>query len=85
MKSLQDLHAESGESRAFVEQFVNGPHGGRWSRAQDHWSRTVEYIAHNAKELENMQAELAERRAESLAQTLAWTLARVHKCWACAL
>ncbi|MFF5307608.1 DUF6313 family protein [Streptomyces sp. NPDC013161] len=85
MKSLQQLYAEDGESREFVEQFVNGPHNGRWSRAQDHWSRTVEHIAHNAKELESMHSDEAQHRAETLARTLAWTLAQMHKCWACAL
>lgn len=85
MKSLQQLHSEGGEAREFVAQFVSGPHGGHWSKAQDHWSRTVEYIAHNAKELESMHADDAQSRAESLAQALAWTLARAHRCWACAL
>ncbi|WP_406452250.1 DUF6313 family protein [Streptomyces sp. NBC_00876] len=85
MKSLHQLHAEGGGSREFVEQFVNGRHGGRWSSAKDHWSRTVEHIAHNAKELESMHAGEAQGRAETLARTLAWALARVHKCWACAL
>jgi hypothetical protein len=85
VKSLHQLHAEGGEAREFVEKFVEDPHDGEWSRAQDHWSRTVEYIAHNAKELESMHADEALRRAERLAQMLAWTLVQEHKCWACAL
>ncbi|MEW1927515.1 DUF6313 family protein [Streptomyces sp. NPDC088360] len=85
MKSLQQLYAEGGESRTFVNQFVNGPHGGRWRRAQDHWSRTVEHVAHHARELERMPSDEAQQTAETLARTLAWTLARVHKCWACSV
>ncbi|WP_405772642.1 DUF6313 family protein [Streptomyces sp. NBC_00080] len=83
MRSLDELAAEGGEGLEFVTEFVNNPHSGNVRVAKDHWTRTVQHIADHAQEMESLEPEQAERRAENIARMLAHSLARVHKCWAC--
>ncbi|MGW4676267.1 DUF6313 family protein [Streptomyces sp. NPDC004324] len=86
VRSLAELEQEGDESmRRFVEIFVNGIHGRDQERAKDHWTLTVQHIANNVRELEEMAPARAVRHAEQLAQTLAFDLAQLDKCWACGL
>ncbi|WP_432176687.1 DUF6313 family protein [Streptomyces sp. Tue6028] len=83
MRSLDELHAEGGAAREFVNDFINNPHRGNFRLATDHWTRTVQHVADHAQELEALKPAEAERRAEDIARMLAHGLARIHKCWAC--
>ncbi|SES36696.1 DUF6313 family protein [Streptomyces qinglanensis] len=84
MRTLSELHAEGGEARIFANMFVTPLHGGDWGTAKDHWTRTVEHVANNVKELEAMPVAEAARTAENLARSLCSNLATVGRCWACA-
>ncbi|WP_420907408.1 DUF6313 family protein [Streptomyces scabichelini] len=83
MRTLVDLYGEGGESRNFVTEFVNKPHGGDWDIAKDHWTRTVKQIADADRALEAKSSREAELHAENLALHLALRLALRYKCWAC--
>jgi len=86
VRSLAELERDGNEdTRRFVETFVNGPHSGDQDRAKDHWTRTVQHISDNVREFEELTPPQVERRAEQLAQTVAFDLAQLGKCWACEL
>ncbi|MFJ3644447.1 DUF6313 family protein [Streptomyces murinus] len=83
MRSLDDLDAEGGAAREFVNDFIKNPHRGDVQLAEDHWTRTVQHVAKHAQELEALTRSEAERCAEDIARMFAHGLARAHKCWAC--
>ena len=85
MRSLDDLRQEGGASQHFAEEFTETAHGGNRRKANDHWTRTVEYIGNHAKELDDLKPRAAARRAEDLARALALTLMQAGKCWACSV
>ncbi|MGW0285569.1 DUF6313 family protein [Streptomyces sp. NPDC003236] len=85
MTSLTELYNEGGDAKSFAEDFVHRVHAGDWTRAKDHWTRVVEYIAHNVRELDDLSAQRAARKSEQLARTLCFDLAQVGACWACAV
>ncbi|MFJ6085117.1 DUF6313 family protein [Streptomyces sp. NPDC092369] len=86
VRSLAELEREGDENmRRFVDLFVNGIHDGDQEQARGHWTRTVQHIANNVRELEELTPAQAERHAEQLAQTVAFDLAQLGKCWACGL
>lgn len=83
IRSLVDLHAEGGDARRFVEQYVNNPHGGDHERAKGHWTATVQYVADRLDRLEGLAPGEAAMAAEWLARTVAFAEARLGKCFAC--
>ncbi|MEU6668367.1 DUF6313 family protein [Streptomyces sp. NPDC046727] len=83
MRTLADLYAAGGDDRRFAEEFNERLHTGDWILAKEHWTRTVQHIADRAKELDDMTAFEAARRAEDLARTLCQGLMEGGRCWAC--
>ncbi|MGW6890385.1 DUF6313 family protein [Streptomyces chartreusis] len=83
IRSLVDLHAEGGDARQFVEEYVNGPHSGDHELAKGHWTATVKHIANELGRLEGLAPEQAAMTAEQLARTFAFNEARLGKCFAC--
>lgn len=84
MRTLRALYDEGGDARGFAENFTGQLHNGDWGLAKEHWTRTVQHIADRAKELDDMTAAEAGRRAEALARTLCLGLLQQGRCWACA-
>lgn len=84
MRTLTAFYEEDGDARRFAEDFTGQLHNGDWGLAKDHWTRTVQHIADRAKELDDMTAAEAGRRAEDLARTLCLGLLQRGCCWACA-
>jgi hypothetical protein len=83
VRTLVEIFNEGGAGQRFAEEFVQ-VHGG-WGKAKDHWTRTVEYISNNVKELDDLKPRAAARRAEDLARALALTLMQAQRCWACSI
>ncbi|MER6961908.1 MULTISPECIES: DUF6313 family protein [unclassified Streptomyces] len=81
--SLADLHAEGGDARRFVEEYVNNPHGGDHERAKEHWTATVKHVADRLDRLEGLAPAQAGTTAEQLARTAAFDAARLGRCFAC--
>ncbi|MER6206365.1 DUF6313 family protein [Streptomyces sp. NPDC001642] len=86
VRSLAELERDGDENtRRFVEKFVNGPHAGDQERAKDHWTRTVQHLADNVRELEELTPTQVALRTDQLAQSVAFDLAQLDRCWACSL
>lgn len=83
MRTLWNLCQEGGDAERFATDFTQ-LHNDDWTRAKEHWTRTVQYIADRAKELDDLPAAEAGKRAENLARTLCLGLLQRGCCWACA-
>lgn len=83
MRTLIDLYREGGAARDFVTEFVSKPHSGDWEISKDHWSRMVQYISNEYKDLEEMSPRQAQTYAENRSMQVGLMLALRYQCWAC--